>query len=63
MSTDTRTRFWTRDSSILLGGFFVTIFLIIYIWWPLAEEYLAYIDWNGKWWLYISERIECLSRF
>lgn len=46
--------FWTRDSSILLGGFFVTIFLIVYIWWPLAEEYLAYIDWNGKWWLYID---------
>jgi len=46
--------FWTRDSSILLGGFFVTIFLIVYIWWPLAEEYLAYVDWNGKWWLYID---------
>lgn len=46
--------FWTRDSSILLGGFFVTIFLIVYIWWPLAEEYLTYVDWNGKWWLYID---------
>ncbi len=46
--------FWTRDSSILLGGFFVTIFLIVYIWWPLAEEYLAYVDWNGKWWLYMD---------
>jgi len=46
--------FWTRDSSILLGGFFVTIFLIVYIWWPLAEEYLAYIDWSGKWWLYMD---------
>jgi hypothetical protein len=41
---------WTRDSSILLGGFFVTIFLIVYIWWPLAEEVLAYIDWDGEWW-------------
>ncbi|MDP1714525.1 MAG: hypothetical protein Q8L41_07230 [Anaerolineales bacterium] len=49
-----RTRFWTRDSSILLGGFFVTIFLIVYIWWPLAEEYLAYVDWNGAWWLYMD---------
>jgi hypothetical protein len=47
-------RFWTRDSSILLGGFFVTIFLIVYIWWPLAEEYLAYVDWNGAWWLYMD---------
>lgn len=46
--------FWTRDSSILLGGFFVTIFLIVYIWWPLAEEYLAYMDWNGPWWLYMD---------
>jgi hypothetical protein len=46
--------FWTRDSSILLGGFFVTILLIVYIWQPLAEEYLAYVDWNGKWWLYID---------
>jgi len=49
-----RQPFWTRDSSILLGGFFVTIFLIVYIWWPLAEEYLAYVDWNGKWWLYMD---------
>jgi hypothetical protein len=48
------TRLWTRDSSILLGGFFVTIFLIIYIWWPLAEEYLAYVDWNGEWWRYMD---------
>jgi hypothetical protein len=46
--------FWTRDSSILLGGFFVTIFLIVYIWWPLAEEVLSYIDWNGPWWLYMD---------
>jgi len=46
--------FWTRDSSILLGGFFVTIFLILYIWWPLAEEVLSYIDWNGPWWLYMD---------
>jgi hypothetical protein len=46
--------FWTRDSSILLGGFLLTIFLIVYIWWPLAEEYLAYVDWNGPWWLYMD---------
>lgn len=46
--------FWTRDSSILLGGFFVTIILIVYIWWPLAEEYLAYVNWEGAWWRYID---------
>lgn len=47
-------RFWTRDSSILLGGFLLTIFLIVYIWWPLAEEYLKYVDWNGAWWRYMD---------
>src|ERR1041385_2614423 len=46
--------FWTRDSSILLGGFVVTVLLIIYVWWPLAVEYFAYVDWNGPWWQYID---------
>lgn len=50
----TKHPFWTRDSSILLGGFLLTIFLIVYIWWPLAEEYLAYVDWTGAWWRYID---------
>lgn len=45
---------WTRHSSILLSGFLLTIFLIVYIWWPLAEEVLSYIDWNGPWWLYMD---------
>lgn len=45
---------WTRDSSILLGGFLLTIFLIIYIWRPLAEEYFAYVDWHGPWWRYMD---------
>jgi len=38
----------------LLGGFFVTIFLILYIWWPLAQEVLSYVDWDGPWWLYMD---------
>ena len=54
MSSKPRARFWTRDRSILLGGFLLALFLIIYVWWPLAEEYLAYIDWNGPWWRYID---------
>jgi hypothetical protein len=45
---------WTRHSSILLGGFLLTVLLIVYIWRPLAEEYLAYVDWSGPWWLYID---------
>ncbi len=47
-------KIWTRDSSILLGGFFVTVLLIVYVWWPLAEEQLAYIDWSGPWWRYMD---------
>lgn len=47
-------RIWTRDSSILLGGFLVTIILIIYIWWPLVVEYFAYVDWSSEWWRYLD---------
>ena len=47
-------RLWTRDSSILLGGFLVTVVLIVYIWCPLAEEYLKYVEWDGEWWRYID---------
>lgn len=42
---------WTRSSTILLSGFFVVVILIVYVWWPLAEEVLAYVDWQGPWWL------------
>ncbi|MCL4530754.1 MAG: hypothetical protein M1282_15260 [Chloroflexi bacterium] len=45
---------WTRSSTILLSGFLLVIFLIIYVWQPLAEEYLAYVDWRGAWWLYMD---------
>jgi hypothetical protein len=47
-------KLWTRDSNILLGGFFLTNLLIIYIWWPLAVEYFAYVDWHGQWWRYMD---------
>ena len=42
---------WTRSSSVLLGGFFLMCGLIVYVWWPLAQEAMAYIDWKGPWWL------------
>ncbi len=45
---------WNRASYYLMSAFLLTLFLIGYVWWPLAEEYLAYIDWNGRWWLYID---------
>ena len=49
---------WTRHSSILLGGFLLTIFLIVYIWWPLAEEVLSYVDWNGPWFSPLSRVVQ-----
>jgi hypothetical protein len=42
---------WTRHSYYLLSGFLLICGLIVYIWWPLAKEVLAYIDWHGPWWL------------
>ena len=45
---------WTRDSSILLSAFFLTIALILYVWWPLAQEATAYVDWTGPWWRYMD---------
>jgi hypothetical protein len=33
---------WTNASYYLLSGFFLLLFLIGYVWWPLVEEYLSY---------------------
>lgn len=54
---------WTRSSTILLSGFFLVIFLIIYVWWPLAQEVLSYIDWHGPWWLYMDWLLIALFLF
>jgi len=45
---------WTRSSSVLLGGFFLICGLIVYVWWPLAQEALAYVNLSGPWWLYMD---------
>ncbi len=45
---------WTRHSYYLLSGFVLVLGLISYIWWPLGQEYLSYIDWRGPWWLYFD---------
>ena len=42
---------WTRHSYYILSGFLLICGLIVYIWWPLAQDVLAYIDWHGPWWL------------
>ena len=41
---------WTRSSYLLLSAFLATLLLLAYVWWPLAEEYLAYIDWSRPIW-------------
>jgi hypothetical protein len=42
---------WNKASLVLLSGFFLTILVIVYFWWPLAVDATAYIDWSGPWWL------------
>ncbi len=45
-----RTFRWTRASYTLMSGFVATLGLLAYVWWPLAEEYLAAIDWSRPVW-------------
>lgn len=41
---------WNRASYLLLSILVLTLFMLAYVWWPLAEEYLAQINWDGPWW-------------
>ena len=45
---------WTRHSYYLLSAFVLTCVLIIYIWWPLMEEYLGYMDASIPWYTYMD---------
>ena len=50
---------WTRASYMLMSAFAAIVLLIIVVWWPLAGEYLAYIDpsrplWGQLDWLLIG---------
>ena len=45
---------WTKSSYYLMSAFLLVIFLILTIWWPLAEDALAYIEWGEPWWLYFD---------
>ncbi len=49
-----RTLGWNRSSYYLLSAFILTLFLLGYVWWPLAAEYLALIPWGGEWWRYLD---------
>ncbi|MCL4867977.1 MAG: hypothetical protein KJ063_03325 [Anaerolineae bacterium] len=45
---------FTRSSKYLLSAFVLTLFVLGYVWWPLAEEYLQQVDWRGRWWVQID---------
>lgn len=45
---------FTRSSTYLMSAFALTLFILGYVWWPLAEEYLNQVNWQGRWWLQID---------
>src|SRR5436190_15887361 len=45
---------WTRHSYYLLSAFILVCILIIYVWWPLIEEYLSYVDGQLPWYYYVD---------
>src|SRR5688572_2093207 len=45
---------WTRHSYYLLSAFLLVCALIIYVWWPLVEEYLSYMDGRFPWYYYVD---------
>lgn len=42
---------WTPHSRYLFSAFLLTVFLVAYIWYPLAEEALAYLQGGQPWWV------------
>ena len=45
---------WSKHSVVLLSLFLLTVGLIIYVWWPLAQDYVRYVNWQGPWWRYMD---------
>jgi hypothetical protein len=45
---------FTRHSSTLFSLLVLTCLLIVYIWWPLVQEYFAYVDGSYPWYMYID---------
>jgi len=42
---------WTRSSTFLLSLFFVTVLLIVVVWWPLAVDAFSTYNPNYPWWM------------
>ncbi len=45
---------WNRTSAALMSCFLMLVFLILYIWWPLAVEYLQTYDPRYPFWLQVD---------
>ena len=45
---------FTRHSYYLLSVFLLTCLLIVYIWWPLVDEYFSYMGGSLPWYAYID---------
>ncbi len=45
---------WTRHSYYLLSAFLLICALIVYVWWPLVQEYLSYMDGQLPWYDYMD---------
>lgn len=45
---------WTRASYVLMSSFVAILFLIGVVWWPLAREALAYLDWKRPLWTQVD---------
>jgi hypothetical protein len=45
---------FTHQSYTLLSLFLLTCLLIVYIWWPLVQDYLSYMDGRFPWYYYVD---------
>lgn len=54
---------WTPTSYFLLSAFFILLFVISVVWWPLVEANLAIIDWNEPLYLEIIRKMDWLLLF
>ena len=42
---------WNRTSYWMFSGFIALLSLIVYVWWPLVEEYIATYNPDYPWWI------------
>lgn len=54
---------WTPTSYFMLSMFFILLFVIGVVWWPLVEANLAIIDWRQPLWLEVGRKMDWLLLF